>query len=109
VGLARLGERRDVPLSVYALAEPDLLAANGPRVLAHLNAHHSVQLRRLAARLSGRGPGCVAAATLGSVDRAGAVLRWIDTDGAQLAAVTFDREAATVPDLVDALQRAIRG
>jgi len=83
------GEGREVPIVVYAAAEPDLFAANIPRVVQHINKHHPDQMRRLAAHTMGVPRSQLAAACLTNLTAEGATLCWIDEYGAHPAVLPF--------------------
>ena len=98
-----LAAHRPIPLSLYARAEPDHLAANIPRITQHLNAHHGEQLRALAADLTARRVADIAVASIVELHRSGARIAWIDDSGAHDRRIEFPEVATTLPALVRAI------
>ncbi|HSY14831.1 MAG TPA: DUF2470 domain-containing protein [Jatrophihabitantaceae bacterium] len=93
-----------VPLDLYALARPDLLAAALPRVVRHLNDSHGEQLRRLAAYAAGTSLNRIAAASLDSLTATAATLWRIEADGSHLTRLSFTHPARTVEELATMLR-----
>jgi len=77
----------------YASAGPDALAAAARSLQEHMNDAHQRRLREFAARRAGLGDDQIASAALTDLGRDGARLNWIDTSGAHIAAIVFDRPA----------------
>jgi len=100
-------EGRSVPISLYAMAEPDILAANIPRVIRLVNHEHAEQVRWLAAHATGVPLHRLAAATLTGLSAHGAVLCWIDERGAHHAELPFARPAHTLEDLAATLRACV--
>jgi hypothetical protein len=100
-------EERTVPIAVYADAEPDLFAANIPRVVRHINEHHGEQIRRLAAHTVGVPRSQLAAACLTDLTAEQATLCWLDESGAHPAVVPFARPAPTLEELAAALRACV--
>jgi len=100
-------EGRSVPISLYAMAEPDILAANIPRVIRLVNDEHAEQVRWLAAHATGVPLHRLAAATLTGLSAHGAVLCWIDEHGAHHAELPFARPAHTLEDLAATLRACV--
>lgn len=92
------GAHGHLPVSVlrYATAEPDLFAANLPRVIRHINSCHREQLRNWAARHCELAVSEIAGATLGTVHAEGAVIWVVTGDGARTHEVTFGKRAETI-------------
>lgn len=104
-GVLREGAReREIALERYALAQPDQLAAQLPRVLRHVNDHHGEQVHRLAAATAGRPPDAVLAASLAELSPAGVEINWIDEAGGHDHPIRFGTAAHTVDELVCALR-----
>ena len=101
------GAGREVPIAAYADAEPDLFRANIPRVVQHINKHHSDQMRRLAAHTMGVPRSQLAAASLTNLTAERATLCWIDEYGAHPAVLPFPRPAPTLEQLAAALRALV--
>ena len=102
-----LGEERTVPTDVYAAAEPDLFAANIPRIVRHINEHHGEKVRRLAAHTVGVPRSQLAAACLTDLTAEQANLCWLDESGAHPAVLPFPRPAPTLEELAAALRACV--
>jgi hypothetical protein len=102
------GSEQNVPLPLYALAQPDLLAANLPRMIAYLNCHHAEQLRWLAADTIGQPLNLVAAASLTALTPSSAALCWIDDVGAHDTERRFLEPATTLEELARTIRTCIR-
>jgi hypothetical protein len=100
-------DRRDVPIALYANAEPDLFAANLPRVVRHLNERQAEQIRLLAAHAIGRPRAHLAAASVMSLTAEGAQLCWIDDSGAHRTTPNFPRPAPTLDALAGTLRACV--
>jgi hypothetical protein len=100
-------EEREVPIAIYADAEPDLFAANIPRVIRHVNSEHAEQVRWLAAHATGVPISRLAAACLTTLTANGATLCWIDESGAHPATLRFDRPARTLEELAATLRSGV--
>jgi hypothetical protein len=100
-------EEREVPIGLYADAEPDLFAANIPRVIRHVNSEHAEQVRWLAAHATGVPIGRLAAACLTTLTANGATLCWIDKYGAHPATLRFSRPARTLEELATTLRSGV--
>lgn len=100
-------ETRTVPTAVYADAEPDLFAANIPRIVHHINENHAEQMRRLAAHTVGVPRRQLAAACLTDLTAEQASLCWLDESGAHPAVLPFARPAPTLEELAAALRACV--
>jgi hypothetical protein len=103
LGLRR-AEQRQVPIAIYALAEPDALAANIPRLIAHLNSEHPEQVRWLAVYATGLPLARLVGATLTALTADQAVLCWVDESGAHPAILPFAQPAQGLSDLAATLR-----
>jgi len=97
--------RREVPLDAYRAAGPDDLTRHATRVIEHTNGHHARELRESVAGLIGIPASDVATARLISLDRHGARVTWVDTDGSHTAELAFD-EPASGPSALGRMLRA---
>jgi hypothetical protein len=100
----RGGKPQRVTLEDYAMAEPDAIAAHGPRILTHLNDAHPMRLRTTAARVLGVAADNVLDARLVALDAEGADLSVLDADGSRLVRIGFTRPVADIDDLVITLR-----
>lgn len=100
-------QERTVPIDIYAEAEPDLFAANIPRVVQHINTHHGEQIRRLAAHTVGVPPSELVAASLTGLTAEQASLCWLDAYGAHPAVLPFARPAPTLEELAATLRACV--
>jgi hypothetical protein len=100
-------EERTVPMAVYADAEPDLFAANIPRIVRYINAHQGEQIRMLAAHTVGVPRSQLAAACLTDLTAEQANLCWLDKSGAHQAVLPFARPAHTLEELAAALRACV--
>jgi len=100
-------QERTVPTAVYADAEPDLFAANIPRIVRYVNEHQGEQIRRLAAYAVGVPRSQVAAACLTDLTAGQANLCWLDEFGAHPAVLPFARPAHTLEGLAAALRACV--
>ena len=82
-----------IPLELYWQAVPDPLAEQADSIVRHTNRHHEPQLRDFPAEQIGVPSDRIAAAALARLDRAGALLTWIDLDGAHELDIPFLRQA----------------
>jgi hypothetical protein len=99
--------QRTVPTALYADAAPDLFAANIPRLVQHVNEHHSEPMRRLAAHTVGVPPSRLAAACLTELTAERASLCWLDEHGAHPAVLPFARPARTLQELAATLRACV--
>lgn len=100
-------EERTVPTAVYADAEPDLFAANIPRIVRYINEHQGEQIRRLAAYAVGVPRSQLAGACLTNLTAEQASLCWLDMSGAHPAVLPFARPAHTLEELAAALRACV--
>jgi hypothetical protein len=98
------GRRQRIALDDYAMAEPDVIAAHGPRILAHLNEAHPLRLRTTAARVLGVVPDSLADARLVALDAEGADLSVLDADGSRVVRIAFTRPVIDIDELVITLR-----
>jgi hypothetical protein len=103
LGTAIAGERR-LPIEVYALAKPDEVAANTPRIISHLNVEHAGQVRLLVAHATGVPLRRIAAATVTALTTKRAEFSWIDETGVHPAVLPFECDARTLVDLAGTLR-----
>ena len=96
-----------MPTDVYAAAEPDLFAANIPRIVRHINEQHGEKVRRLAAHTVGVPLSQLAAACLTDLTAQQANLCWLDESGAHRAVLPFPRPAPTLEELAAALRACV--
>ena len=101
------GEGRVRPVPLYAMAEPDVLAANIPRVVRLLNQEHAEELRWLAGYATGVPSHRLAAATLTGLSAQAAALCWIDQRGAHHTELPFARPARTLEELAATLRACV--
>lgn len=99
--------QREVPLDLYRQIDPDALDAGAARILRHTNSAHRAELRLRAARLADRPEGEIAEATLTGLDRRGAVLQWVDLDGAHERRLPFGTAVETVGQLAVLLREQL--
>lgn len=99
---------RRVALEDYAAADPDVIAAHGPRILAHLNHAHPGPLRQVAALTLGCAPDRLVGAHLDRVDADGVELWAIDEDGARPLRLNFPSRVSDMDGLVGALRAALK-
>ncbi len=97
----------NVPLGRYVDAEPDLVAANIPRIRRHLNVDHAEHLRHLAAHAAGITVADVLSASLGSLRADGLTLDVIDTWGMRPRVIRFRRRAESVEELAAMLRACV--
>jgi hypothetical protein len=100
------GEHR-LPIAVYALAKPDEVAANTPRIISHLNVERAAQVRLLAAHATGVPLRRIAAATVTALTTKRAEFSWIDETGVHPAILPFECDARTLVDLAGTLRRCV--
>ncbi len=98
-----------VPLSTYDRVEPPTtdfrtLAAG---VVAHSREFHGADVRAHVARRLGAPVATIAAAELTSVDEHGAVIAWVDAEGAHRTEVAFGEPLTCPHRLADALREAL--
>ncbi|MGI8667700.1 MAG: hypothetical protein ACR2N4_17020 [Jatrophihabitans sp.] len=91
--------RMQIPLALYAGAEPDAIAANGWRIARHLTEAHQPQVRSLAAGLTGQPVDEVIAAQVSRLGCDRLQLWWVGSAGASVREVAFDRPAGDLADL----------
>jgi aromatic ring-cleaving dioxygenase len=100
--------RHAVPLEVYFDGGHDALAQYAGRLRTHTNTAHAAQLRALVAGRTGQHERGIAAARLSEIDQRGAVLEWVDEQGAHERQLCFPRDARTPGELSLAV-RAVLG
>lgn len=91
--------RQELPLDIYAIAEPDVVAANGWRVARHLTRDHQRQVRMLVAHRRGRPATEIIAAQVSELSRWEMQLWWVDESGAHQDRVRFAHPATNLADL----------
>jgi len=96
-----------VDLFEYALAEPDVVAAHGPRIAAHLNHAHAGPVRAAAAQGVGVDPDRIIGAAISSLDADGVDLAVVDAFGARFVRFEFGRPVTTVDELAEELRAAL--
>ncbi|MCL8024677.1 DUF2470 domain-containing protein [Nocardioides bruguierae] len=98
-----------VPVDVSTFSAPDLALNAGhlARCCAHANASHGDLLREAVGRLVGRPEARMIAASLTSMDADGAVVAWIDHEGAHERRVPFVLPAEGPEDLGPLLRDAL--
>jgi hypothetical protein len=104
VTVGPLAGQRPVGLDDYALADPDVIQAHGPRIIDHLNHAHPGPLRESAAVALNLSPDALIAARIARVDADGLDLWAVDASGAQLTRMPFTTAVTGIDDLVDALR-----
>ena len=95
---------RELALTVYALAEPDELAAAIPRTVRHLNTGHEAELRQAAGALCGSE---IASARIDELSATGVTLSWVDSTGGRTVSLPFEPAATTMADVGLALRCAL--
>ena len=98
-----------IPLELYWQTVPDPLAEHADSIVRHTNRHHESQLRDFAAAQSGVPSDHIAAAALKRLDLGGALLIWIDLDGAHELDVPFPRPADSPEALGYLLRERLEG
>jgi hypothetical protein len=98
-----------VPVSDYADADPDALAARAQQLAGHTNAAHGRELRWFVAARAGIPADQVAAAWLTGLDARGAELHWIGPAGAHTMTARFPRQARTATELAMLLRAQLAG
>ena len=86
-------DRRSIPLDLYALVEPDLVAVVIARLVPHLNQGHTEQVRALAAHASGTAVAEIAGAHVSHLCRESLRLWWVGRSGATEQPFGFPRPA----------------
>jgi hypothetical protein len=98
------GVGRRVDLFDYALAEPDVIAAHGPRIGAHLNHAHPSPIRVAAAGSLGLAPERIIGAEIVGLDPDGVDLTAVDGTGAHCVRLRFSQRVSSVDELASALR-----
>ncbi|CAO5248260.1 DUF2470 domain-containing protein [Frankia sp. AgKG'84/4] len=100
---------RRIDLTAYALAEPDLISAYAPELIAHLNSRHADQMRHLAsvglpAEVATTD---LAGAHVSGLDRRGLDLWRVTTQGAEQVRVVFEQPLTEPRSLGQELRRLL--
>jgi hypothetical protein len=102
-----VARRSWVGLDEYALADPDIVRAHGPRIMTHLNHAHPEPIAAAAAQVLGVTPDQLIGARLSGMDSAGVEISVVDPSGGRTAVVPFARPVHDIDELVEALRSVL--